>query len=1155
MKKSLLLLAALFVSSMGFAQSFTATWSKPTVKNFVDMADDGATAQYLWNVGAQGFFAGHNNYNTRASVALFGDSIRMKALEGTWNFGCYPAQYTNKNKWLYVSCNAWNAMWVDAGNNVGNGSYPGTDQWVVAKQENGSYKITNTTAVAEPGTFGVAEKCEGESPNTRCYIYDPTKTYIPVVNDEEMPEEPAFSGEFWDEWKFVSVDEYVNVYFPEAKRYDAAANLKKQIEGAMEKGIAAADLADQFAVYNNINSTAEELKAAADAAYDKGRWVEIKEYFEDITPGEQNDVSGVFTNSDFSDGNVNGWDITYKGNTDEATNVGYQGAEYKNGDIVISKFIEAWKNDAAPKYLGDGSITQTVPGLPAGKYMLAVDVIANNQGRISDSNNPDGRPDDVQLFAKASLDGKEYFTQLHTKNGVPEHFDFTFIHTGGSMTLGLRVVNSAEAKMPANWIAMDNLKLYYYGEVADDPDKILLDTYLEEVLAKHPIDELVDVLATASYKDAYEVAVEDAQTATEDYLDKKTALEKAVADLEEAISAYEGFAVQVEKWDAALEKYGDQFADSEVWGEFVDFLDGGEVEGYPAFSPGSVLDEMAQTPAELKEYVPQVNALLKKAVAKSLTPGVDCTLLMDNASFADGFTGWVNESGGGTLGGLKAYPCVERYEGKVEVYQILTDVPDGVYELTCQAFERPAGNDKNTIDMESKVVLYMNEWQTPVQNILADAIPEAEAVDYENCFITGGDPTEDYYDTGGTKNKDYLSAYGYIPDGMSGSSYAFRAGRYQQSAKGLVQGGTMKIGLTSNGLNAHWALWAEFKLVYIGSGIDATKDMLDGNIENLTTYLETNSEDKMTAVVVAEIEKVIEDATTVSNGSDNEAMIAAAEKVKAALETAKANVAAMNEFIAASEALFEALESEEANPEAITAYDEIKDEIDGGYQDMDTEALLALVEKVKKLTALANTPDFSGASDANPVDFSKLIVNNGFETGDLSGWANSGTIDGQAQNNTSFDNKQGTYYAEKWHVNGTVDINQTVANLPAGTYDITAYVYSSATDCVLYANDDAVAVTTSGLYTVTVKLEEGADLKFGVSWSDSGDKWTCLDEFKLAYYGTESSLVPSGVDAIEGDNVVTPVAIYTISGVKVDAMQKGLNIVKFSDGSTKKILK
>ncbi|MBQ2298191.1 MAG: hypothetical protein II278_02285, partial [Bacteroidaceae bacterium] len=791
-----------------------------------------------------------------------------------------------------------------------------------------------------------------------------------------------------------------------------------------------------------------------------------------------------------------------------------------------------------------------------GKYMLAVDVIANNQGRISDSNNPDGRPDDVQLFAKASLDGKEYFTQLHTKNGVPEHFDFTFIHTGGSMTLGLRVVNSAEAKMPANWIAMDNLKLYYYGEVTDDPDKILLDTYLEEVLAKHPIDELVDVLATASYKDAYEVAVEDAQTATEDYLDKKTALEKAVADLEKAISAYEGFAVQVEKWDAALEKYGDQFVGSEVWGEFVDFWEGSEVEGYPAFSPGSVLDEMAQTPAELKEYVPQVNALLKKAVAKSLTPGVDCTLLMDNASFADGFTGWVNESNGGTLGGLKDYPCVERFGGKVEVYQILTDVPEGVYELSCQAFERPTGNDKNTIDMESKVVLYMNEWQTPVQNILADAIPESGALDYKNCFITGGKPTEDYYATGGTENKDALTEYGYIPNGMSGASYAFRAGRYQQSAKGLVKGGTMKIGLTSNGENAEWVLWSQFKLVYIGSGADASRSMLDDLIEDLKKYWEANADENMTAAVAEEVEKVIAEAEKVSNGNDGDAMDAEAEKVKAALEVAKANVAAMGEFVSASDVLIAALESEDANPAAFEAYDEIRENMDGGYQDMNTEELLALIAKMNAVRDLANTPpDFSGASDENPVDFTKRIVNNGFETGNLSGWANSGTIDGQTQNNTSFDNKQGTYYAEKWHVNGTVDINQTVAHLPAGTYDITAYVYSSATDCVLYANDGSVAVTTSGLYTVTVKLEEGADLKLGVRWSDSGDKWTCLDEFKLAYYGTESSLVPSGVDAIEGDNVVTPVAIYTISGVKVDAMQKGLNIVKFSDGSTKKILK
>ncbi len=126
MKKALLLVASVLMSVASFAQSFTATWEKPTVTNFVEMAEDGETTQYLYNVGAKGFLAGHNDWNTRASVAEYGDSIRMKKLEdGAYNLCCYPAAYTNKNKWLYVSANAWNAQWVDAGSSVSSTSYPG----------------------------------------------------------------------------------------------------------------------------------------------------------------------------------------------------------------------------------------------------------------------------------------------------------------------------------------------------------------------------------------------------------------------------------------------------------------------------------------------------------------------------------------------------------------------------------------------------------------------------------------------------------------------------------------------------------------------------------------------------------------------------------------------------------------------------------------------------------------------------------------------------------------------------------------------------------------------------------------------------------------------------------------------------------------------
>ena len=48
---------------------------------------------------------------------------------------------------------------------------------------------------------------------------------------------------------------------------------------------------------------------------------------------------------------------------------------------------------------------------------------------------------------------------------------------------------------------------------------------------------------------------------------------------------------------------------------------------------------------------------------------------------------------------------------------------------------------------------------------------------------------------------------------------------------------------------------------------------------------------------------------------------------------------------------------------------------------------------------------------------------------------------------------------------------------------------------------------------------------------------------------------PTSVNAIATDATATPVAIYSVSGAKVDALQKGINIIKMSDGSVKKIIK
>ena len=354
------------------------------------MADDGETTQFLYNVEANGFLCGHNDWNTRASVSEYGDSIRMKALEGgTWNLGCFPAKYTNKNKWLYVSCNNWDALWVDAGNATANTSYPGTNGWVVEKLAAGGYKLSNsysydvddeatgnTVTISGSGALGVGANVKGSTEDTRVYIYNPDATYTYDVEGETLDGGPAFVGDFYDVWQFVSVSEY-EAYTQKVAAYLAAVDLIEKIEYALENGIAASELADQYAVYNNTNSTLEQLKNAAAAAYDKGRWVEIKEFFENVKQGEKNDVSGVFVNNDFSDGTINGWDITYSGGSTAATNIGYQYSAgtsditipetgevvkgYINGEAWISGFIEAWKDTSSPNFLGDGSITQTIP--------------------------------------------------------------------------------------------------------------------------------------------------------------------------------------------------------------------------------------------------------------------------------------------------------------------------------------------------------------------------------------------------------------------------------------------------------------------------------------------------------------------------------------------------------------------------------------------------------------------------------------------------------------------------------------------------------------------------------------------------------------------------------------------------------------------------
>ena len=100
--------------------------------------------------------------------------------------------------------------------------------------------------------------------------------------------------------------------------------------------------------------------------------------------------------------------------------------------------------------------------------------------------------------------------------------------------------------------------------------------------------------------------------------------------------------------------------------------------------------------------------------------------------------------------------------------------------------------------------------------------------------------------------------------------------------------------------------------------------------------------------------------------------------------------------------------------------------------------------------------------------------------------------------------------------------------------------------------------TNLGLYAANkvdfIISEEKEDIVIGaVKTAHISGDWTILDKFRLYYLGQE---IPTDIECVKDVTSETADAteIFSLDGVKQTALRKGFNIVKFSDGSTKKVL-
>lgn len=269
-----------------------------------------------------------------------------------------------------------------------------------------------------------------------------------------------------------------------------------------------------------------------------------------------------------------------------------------------------------------------------------------------------------------------------------------------------------------------------------------------------------------------------------------------------------------------------------------------------------------------------------------------------------------------------------------------------------------------------------------------------------------------------------------------------------------------------------------------------------------------------------------------------------------------------------------------------------------------TKEVQAAIDDIKLAEKIAEMAD---ATDDKPYDATSWIINPDMEDSSqdsnadaskkMAGWdfwkaKGNGPVKGSdGINGRSLEAWSGTIGAEL-----EFTAYQTLTGLPAGKYELSAKAANAsngvAEDEKLWAdpekaatgraylcailsdgeNEKAVSTpvepnvgsaTAANTYTVTFTVEEGNDVKIGFqSIGTMPFRWFMCDDFTLTYYGTESAKVDStdegDVVAIEGVEETAPATkaiagIYNASGAKIATLQKGINIVKYTDGSSKKI--
>lgn len=605
MKKIKLFLAACaaMVGLSANAQSWTSPGSDPV--------NDGQ--YYILNVGAGQFVTAANDWGTQLSATGTDTGLLIKTqavsnvtVGGASLSGWELLNTNNSNKLLFRDSERWG--YTDKGTQ--DKGYV----WTITKV-NGVYRLQ--TAAGDPAYPAASTQYAGANASlngARVYFgYNSSSSDI--------------------DWMFLTEEQ------KSAANVVAKARLYRALMKAYAAGVNTDEASD---VYENSASTAEELAAAVTNLTNAC----LQAHLDNASDSDPRDITEfVLSNSDFTQGNITGWETNYVSGQ-QANNIGYQDNNtYQSANGYVNRFIEAWRSGNAK--IGDGYLRQTVSNMPEGKYVLECDAIATNQGNTSATTTG------ALLYINA--DGVDFTTSLSTAGSAVQHFSTEFLFTGeGDVIFGLKTQSTS-----ANWIAADNFKVTYYG--------IDLTAYETQLAAAVAAFEALEGKVPSETYNTKKTTVLDVNNkewnSSKEYSTAIAAIQTATSELNALAPGYAEYqAVRA----AVLNTYNSTDVTS-----------------------ADASANSATTVEEMNDAIAAVRTALKTAITANNLENVDLTAaLLINPSFETGdLTGWENT--GMSVQGNDSFGKVGTYyaecwtpDGTKSIAQTLSGMPAGVYKVT-----------------------------------------------------------------------------------------------------------------------------------------------------------------------------------------------------------------------------------------------------------------------------------------------------------------------------------------------------------------------------------------------------------------------------------------------------------------------------------------